>query len=333
MSHPSSNAYVDIDGDFIPELILITNQSQTESHANFSREIYSVIYDSSSSNLSLHVKSPRKPILLKNETVEILGQPLFIDLERNSNLVHIIPFCAKKDCSTKWGILVDDKSGEFHKIELGPINFGGNEWRIIEPIHFQDTINPQIEINFINQPASQPGQQDQLMNMTVNGNFESQTQNFYSRSIVMQAGDYNLDGYPDLLVVLESKLKAEILKKAVIFENVPCNTEGFNLGCPFTRTFEPNFKFLQEYENVTFASFFDLKENGILDVLIVQESVDQKHPDVKNPNYIVRAFETSSNADSYFIKALVLSGRPCSQCLEKDVPYGNLIPGALVGYT
>lgn len=149
----------------------------------------------------------------------------------------------------------------------------------------------------------------------------------------MQAGDYNLDGYPDLLVVLESKLKAEILKKAVIFENVPCNTEGFNLGCPFTRTFEPNFKFLQEYENVTFASFFDLKENGILDVLIVQESVDQKHPDVKNPNYIVRAFETSSNADSYFIKALVLSGRPCSQCLEKDVPYGNLIPGALVGYT
>lgn len=333
MAHPSSNAYVDIDGDKIPELVLITSRNKSMNgsyYPEFFREAYEVMYDSKTAKLNLKLFPSKYPLAGPKE-VEILGQPLFIDLERNAKLMHLIPFCENKTCSTKWGILVAGQDGIFHKIELGPMK---GDWRFIPPLHVPEVVNITVAISsetnvgegFFYEMGDNLDQKEDDVNK------------FYYRSLVLQAGDYNLDGYPDLLAVLESDSKDNQRRRmAVVFENAPCITSLSDSDCPFRRTFMPNFKFLEEYENITSASFFDLKENGILDVILVQKLPNEinqtaAHEVHEVSDYAIRAFETSPNVDSYFIKAMVLSGRPCPKCVEKDVSYGNLIPGALVEY-
>src|SRR5665811_2217603 len=91
MEIPSSNAFVDVDGDLIPELILLTNNTKsTHSHSqnDWSREIYELHFNED--NITFTLKTNRTGASVN---YQVLGQPLFIDLERNGKLVHITPFC------------------------------------------------------------------------------------------------------------------------------------------------------------------------------------------------------------------------------------------------
>ena len=74
------------------------------------------------------------------------------------------------------------------------------------------------------------------------------------------------------------------------------------------------------------ATFFDLYEDGKLDLLVVDEK-----------SAAVTAWtNTTQNSDAYFIKVIVLSGacyHDCPKYGSSYVPYGTNSGGQVVGYT
>ncbi|WKX99618.1 hypothetical protein Q1695_014474 [Nippostrongylus brasiliensis] len=84
--------------------------------------------------------------------------------------------------------------------------------------------------------------------------------------MLFRVGDFSLDGYPDLVATLVEK---QSLGQIKVIDNIPCT----NCDRNGTRRFEINKSiFIQPKEvalgEIKMASFFDLKEDGSLDILI-----------------------------------------------------------------
>lgn len=63
---------------------------------------------------------------------QVIGQPLFIDLERNGRLVHLIPFCSNIYCSTMTGIKAIINNVMID-LPLGSMSYDGIQWDFIPP--------------------------------------------------------------------------------------------------------------------------------------------------------------------------------------------------------
>ncbi|KAE8297414.1 T-cell immunomodulatory protein [Larimichthys crocea] len=116
-----------------------------------------------------------------------------------------------------------------------------------------------------------------------------------SQPLALHLGDYNLDGFPDALVVLR-------------------NTSGSGQQA-----------FLS-HPNAVMATFFDIYEDGILDMLVLSQA------EGKN-DLIIHALKNNFEADAYFVKVMVLSGLCFNDCPEDVKPFGVNQPGPYVMYT
>lgn len=86
---------------------------------------------------------------------------------------------------------------------------------------------------------------------------------------IVRSGDYTQNGFPDLIIVLDAKDKASggnpISKKAYFVENVPCYIKG--LKCEMGREFRASLQPVGPCQSVNEAAYFDLNEDGTLDIL------------------------------------------------------------------
>ncbi|CAF1075834.1 unnamed protein product [Adineta ricciae] len=137
--------------------------------------------------------------------------------------------------------------------------------------------------------------------------------------ISLKIADYNLDGYPDMIAVMEqNSVNATI---PILLQNQACNSDN-NLHCTYNRTFtlrtdETDLLFT---DNATLAVFFDVLENGYPDVLVLQTH--------SSNDYELIGFQNSLVQDVHFIKVMVLSSFSCDTCShQKRLPYGNNQPG------
>lgn len=112
----------------------------------------------------------------------------------------------------------------------------------------------------------------------------------YLEAITVRPGDFNMDGYPDLLATL-CLGGSDKNTKVVLMENVPCS------GCNgFDRTFSIKWELLHSMNsnnNNVMGAFYDFYQNGILDVLLVNGN---------NGEYNMSAFKISSDYDANFLK-------------------------------
>nr|CAG4638341.1 EOG090X03KG [Cyclestheria hislopi] len=138
----------------------------------------------------------------------------------------------------------------------------------------------------------------------------------YLEAITARSGDFNLDGYPDLLITLRNSNSYSDYK-AVLLENAPCN------GCPFSRQFVPKWNLLNAWNNTLMGTFYDIQENGILDILLVHKV---------NGSYELAAFKNALDYDANFIKVIVLTGRCYRNCHHGQIPYGTNLPGPFISY-
>lgn len=117
----------------------------------------------------------------------------------------------------------------------------------------------------------------------------------YTNVITLHSGDFNMDGYPDILATLATS--PESPPQSFLLENVACEN-----GCGnFSRSFMVRWHALHPFKNGTvMAAFFDFYQDGILDVVLV----------VKNSTgaYNAAAFKNSLDYDANFIKVMVLTG-------------------------
>jgi len=116
--------------------------------------------------------------------------------------------------------------------------------------------------------------------------------------------------------------------RAVIFENVPCSPSPEN-PCYYGRTFSANFDIFKDYKNVISASVYDIEENGVLDVIIVQQ---REQVAAKFQEFVIKAFQNEMSFDSSFLKVMVLTGQQCLEC-KSGIPYRNVFPGTTVRYS
>uniref|UniRef100_A0A8C4R1A1 Integrin alpha FG-GAP repeat containing 1 n=1 Tax=Eptatretus burgeri TaxID=7764 RepID=A0A8C4R1A1_EPTBU len=134
----------------------------------------------------------------------------------------------------------------------------------------------------------------------------------------LRLGDYNIDGYPDALVTMQNG--TDRTRWLVLLENVPCTEESCKV---VGRMFIP--RWTSPVPGAIAAAFFDLFEDGILDILLMSDSTGSTHP-------TLQALQNNLEADAYFVKIIVLSGLCGSKCGSKE-SFGVNQPGPYVEYT
>lgn len=131
----------------------------------------------------------------------------------------------------------------------------------------------------------------------------------YRDTVTLRSGDFNMDGYPDLLVTLVANRvgSAGHNARAFLLENVACET-----GCgAFSRTYVIRWDALNPLSNGSImAVFYDFFQDGILDVIVVRENATQ---------LTVGAFKNSLDYDANFIKVSPLNRKLHIILLDK--PY------------
>ena len=123
-----------------------------------------------------------------------------------------------------------------------------------------------------------------------------QTSDSPLRVLSPRVGDVDLDGFPDLLVTLYKHDKLgdgaslSSVAEPMLLLNTGC---GSFSGChPTWRQFQLSPGYMQGTGNGVMAAFFDLYEDGKLDVVVVD-------PESKS---VTAWSNTTQNSDAYFIK-------------------------------
>ncbi len=146
----------------------------------------------------------------------------------------------------------------------------------------------------------------------------------YTDTITLRAGDFNNDGYVDLLATL----KTDKQKGTFLLENVPCN----QIVCNVKRTFRVKWDaFGNANQNAIMGVFYDFMQDGILDIIFVRITNDKK--------YKVCAFKNSLDYDANFIKVMVITGLkntenelPDTLLGPKRRTFGTNLPGPSIRY-
>ncbi|CAK1582021.1 unnamed protein product [Parnassius mnemosyne] len=149
----------------------------------------------------------------------------------------------------------------------------------------------------------------------------------YLDSITMRSGDYNMDGYPDILMTLSPVNSNETA--VFLLHNIPCNL----VGCRFSRTFEVQWdKFDSFGKNVVMATFYDFYMDGVLDIIYVKKNISTQ-------SYTMNAFRNELEYDTNFIKVIVVTGLSNKKIpiingtlYNRKVTFGTNLPGPKIGY-
>ncbi|CAL1685003.1 unnamed protein product [Lasius platythorax] len=268
--NPHSNAFLDLNSDFLSDLVVTTRKSfeiwlGTELGFGFSHEIdlpYNISKDE-------HFRGE-------------FGQTLYLDVELTGKMALLLPLCLNEDC-TNCAIMM---------YQNGWYNLG---------VNFRDP-------------------------NTVLWGFVRPDGRRYTETITLRGGDFNMDGYPDLLATLQSSVG----KQSFLLQNVACK----DMACVgFNRTFEVKWQALNPFYNETaMAVFYDFYQDGILDVILVEF-------DKTNNLYRTAAFKNSLDYDANFVKVMVLTGRTNSMYPispgslgKKKRTYGTNLPGPSIAY-
>ncbi|KAM4614394.1 T-cell immunomodulatory protein [Discoglossus pictus] len=138
--------------------------------------------------------------------------------------------------------------------------------------------------------------------------------------ITLHVGDYNMDGYPDVLAILKNTSGSN--QQAFLLENVACT----NATC--SRVFQVYWELseLNQIKDAMVATFFDIYEDGVLDIIVLSQGDSQD-------NYAIHMLKNNFEADAYFVKVIVLSGFCSNNCPNQVKPFGVNQPGPYIMYT
>ncbi|CAH1122449.1 unnamed protein product [Ceutorhynchus assimilis] len=219
------------------------------------------------------------------ENSKIIGQSLFMDVELKGSMDLVTPVCAERENGNCKGAALMVHSD--------------GQW-----------IN--LQVNF----------KDDAGNLW---RFYLKEGSRYTNVITLRSGDFNMDGYPDILATLSPENDDH--PQSFLLENVACQS-----GCgKFKRSFAVKWNTLSPFRNGTaMAAFFDFYQDGILDCILVTYNGRQ---------YQAAAFKNSLDYDANFIKAMVLTGLTNKdhemingRLGKKRRTYGSNLPGPSISY-
>ncbi len=150
------------------------------------------------------------------------------------------------------------------------------------------------------------------------GVYDSSSGNIYF-GLTPRVGDINLDGYPDMIIRMENEETGKIQMQVLL-----------NLFDPSTKklSFLLQQEIMEGITDTSLAVFYDLYENGMEDMLVVQKKPGRD-------KFEIGAYTNETRlSDAYFVKVIVLTGACYHDCPDNLiwVPYGTNMPGQTVCY-
>ncbi|KAI5729771.1 hypothetical protein M8J76_006465 [Diaphorina citri] len=216
-----------------------------------------------------------------------IGQSLFLDMELEGKVDHVLPVCFDD---------INRPTGQ-HCTNGTIFVYSNDMWH-------------DLMTNFYDGKKAKWG-------FAMNGRL-------YTDTITVRGGDFNMDGYPDLLVTLGSA----DMTRVCFLENVPCITNCDKFGRDFIVRWEA---LTPMNNNTVLGVFYDLLQDGILDVILVNELPDKKHA--------VSAFKNNLDYDANFVKVMVITAIQSDQLPPLHGPLGKHrrtpgtnLPGPKISY-
>ncbi|GFR81540.1 T-cell immunomodulatory protein [Elysia marginata] len=210
--------------------------------------------------------------------LKVVGQPSFVDFNGNHIVNILLPGCLDEECK---------ESAVF----------------IWEHNKYKDTSTHgswyKLYVNF----ASGNRKTSFIKKMDVTS--------WLSLPMTLRIGDFNLDGYPDALAILSDTGDGPHNTSAFILYNDGCSGDHCG-GFPRSLSIAYHEKLQQSKPVVT--SFFDLKENGVLDVVLSEIQDDG--------STVLRAIQQDFSGDASFLKVMVVSVLCFKNCPKGHSPYG-----------
>lgn len=280
LKYPHSNAFIDLNRDSMADLYLTVD--------NGKYEVWHYNRENKGFELSHFIPGPSANASGKYPV--IVGQTLFMDVELDGKLDHVVPICFQPSCLDS-AIYVYSRDKWFNlRVNFNDPKSAG-QWGFVPP--------------------------------------EKSSELFYfTNTITLHGGDFNMDGYPDLLATL----KNGNVVKSYLLENIACEGEKCD---GFPRTFNVLWTYLAPYnQGTTIGVFFDFSQNGVLDILFVHDKKTNK------PNSMfVSAYKNNLDYDANFIKIMVLTGITNNNHSTVPTPlkrfrkiYGTSFPGPIIWY-
>ncbi|XP_066247870.1 T-cell immunomodulatory protein [Euwallacea similis] len=275
------------------------NHSREELHRPHAHAFLDLNYDfmadlfiTTPNHFEVWLGREHEPKFIYNDTIKhpenskIVGQSLFIDVELKGTMDLVTPVCTEKD-----------RNGNCQAAAL--MGYADGHWNDLQ-VNFKDDSG-----NF--------------------WRFYLKEGSRYTNVITLRSGDFNMDGYPDILATLSQE--GDDHPQSFLLENVACPT-----GCgKFKRSYAIKWNALSPFRNGTaMAAFFDFYQDGILDCIVVTYNGKQ---------YQAGAFRNSLDYDANFIKVMVLTGltNKNNQMIngrvgKKRRTYGTNLPGPSISY-
>ncbi|XP_785844.4 T-cell immunomodulatory protein [Strongylocentrotus purpuratus] len=274
---PNSNAFLDLTGNFAADLFMVTS-SNGSSDVTF--EIWSYMAGTDDELNTWQFNKGYSPPT--KPQIAHLGVSTFADMNADSFLDHILPVCFNDNC-TKGAIYV-----KF----LGPMD---SPW------------TPMFNLTQLDYDKKTWGFVPPSEHLT----------DFTVLPLVARTGDFNLDTFNDVLVLVQSGVKGSFQRRIVLLENVGDSLQPAWVTDPTNDIISP-----------VLATFIDIQRTGQLDIIIVNQTSGGNQHD-----YDIYLMDNILAIDAYFVQMEILSGLCKTNCpLSSSIPYGVAQPGPVVRY-
>jgi integrin alpha FG-GAP repeat containing protein 1 len=268
ISDPHSSAFVDIDGDCINDLLIMskfTNGNKTENYLEIWRgmiEDENLVYCLSQSSV----------YSLENN----LGLFSLADIDRDALLDIVFPVLNSYPPQVLIG---------HNKVQL---SYDWTQDYCATHESQIDSSKKKIPLIFDElKTESSRSKYVEVLTLT-----SSDKQTFYNNANfppLIRFGDINQDSYPDFTVVLYDK--SDYSQNTYVFLNTPTHdSRNFNSS---------NYYFVPYVNTAIYSSFFDMDEDGKLDLIIVKQE--------NNSIINTEGYYNTYSYDSFYLKSLVLN--------------------------
>lgn len=226
VSDPHSVAFVDLNGDCLADLFLTT--------LNPAGELLFHIW--------LNMKNGKYCIVQIAKAPLGAGQVSFADIDKNGVEDLIFPICKGENCTETSAIQVSFNDNIASRSCTFESHVISNHTFI--PIEFNETVSTRNTLIY----DIPDGYRLAGNRVDIPGH--------------IQTGDFDLDGYPEIMILLSDDLGSF----CALFDNIPGEF-------PARRSFSiyphhSEFSKLQSKRNAYLCAFFDIDENGVLDILL-----------------------------------------------------------------
>lgn len=313
LTNPHSSAFVDLDGDCLADLFLTCQEDD-------GTESYQIWINQKSQGFHL-ARTGKLPLGTKHVT--------FADMDRDGTIDMVLATCPTAD---------DCAIHVVYNQQMPLCSSRSSNIKCRDP---QNLCSADPDFNF-----SFDGSKSGFTTLRLSHYFPNfplitrlSTKDFIGPSPVpIQTGDYNLDGYPDLLLMVSSQeSRGGTNGRPQLLQSFPCTkalctaqeTENHR------RAFQPlslGSEILTSIEDAKGVFFMDINEDGSLDIVV--QRAHEGNPAARSISFVKNNYFN----DAFFLKAIMLNGACGSRCPAKGQqaehrPYGVNYAGASYKFT